>query len=125
MMFRLVIFVLSVWFFPFQSLGANSLDTVLNRASTSTFQKTADLIDHANTHTSAQNNSIFREMYFWDVDLDLEKDFKLNILFAIYDLTVHLLYPNQTAYLNTYTSYADLPVQSDKFLLFEQIKIPF
>ncbi|QQD16266.1 hypothetical protein [Sphingobacterium sp. UDSM-2020] len=128
MMLRLVIFVLSIWFFPFQSLGSTSLATVRNRANSSTFQRRFDpadqLIENGDSHLSDKRNSLFQQMYFWDIDLDLDKDFKLDTLFAIYDLTVHLLYPNQTAYVDSYTSYADLPVQSRKFLLFEQIKIP-
>lgn len=128
MMLRLVVFVLSVWFFPLQSLGSNTHATVRNRASSTSFQRRFDptdqLIDHEDDHLSDKKNSFFQEMYFWDIDLDLDKDLKLDKLFAIYDLAVHLLYPNQLAYLDSYTSHADLPVQSHKFLLFEQIKIP-
>lgn len=129
MMLRLVIFVLSVWFFPLQSLGSTTHATVRNRASSSSFQRRFDpvdqLIDHADDKLSDKKNSLFQEIYFWDIDFDLDKDFKYDTLFAIYDLTVRLLFPHQTAYLDTYSSQADLPVQSRKFLLFEQIKIPF
>ncbi|MNT95744.1 hypothetical protein D3C72_2376820 [compost metagenome] len=83
------------------------------------------MIDHTDDQLSDKKNSLFQEMYIWDIDLDLDRDLKLDKLFAVYDLTVRLLYPDQTAYLDTYSSQADLPVQSRKFLLFEQIKIPF
>ncbi|UZJ66366.1 hypothetical protein OKW96_10065 [Sphingobacterium sp. KU25419] len=129
MMLRLVIFVLSVWFFPLQSLGSTTHAPVRNRASSSSFQRRFDpadqLIDHTDDQLSDKKNSLFQEMYIWDIDLDLDRDLKLDKLFAVYDLTVRLLYTDQTAYLDTYSSQADLPVQSRKFLLFEQIKIPF
>lgn len=128
MMLRLVIFVLSIWFFPFQSLGSTSFATVRNRANSSTFQRRFDpadqIVENGESHLSDKRSSLFQQMYFWDIDLDLDKDFKFDTLFAIYDLSVHLLYPDQIAYLDSYTSHADLPVQSRKFLLFEQIKIP-
>lgn len=129
MMLRLVIFVLSVWFFPLQSLGSTTHAPVRNRAISSSFQRRFDpadqLIDHTDDQLSDKKNSLFQEMYIWDIDLDLDRDLKLDKLFAVYDLTVRLLYPDQIAYLDTYSSQTDLPVQSRKFLLFEQIKIPF
>ena len=129
MMFRLVIFVLSVWFFPFQSLGSNSLATVRNRTSLSSFQRRfapADqVLDNCVSHLSDKKSSLFQPTYFWGIDLDLDKDLKFHKSCATNYLTIFLLYPNEIALLDQCIPHVDLPVQSNKFLLFEQIKIPF
>lgn len=128
MMFKLVIFILSFCFFPFQSLRSNPHIAVRNCASLPEFQQEIEAANQDYNSCffdlSAKKSSLFQQTFFWNIDLEVDKDFKLDTLLEIYDLTIHLLYPNQGVYLDAYTSYADLPVQSHKFILFEQIKIP-
>ena len=129
MMFRLVIFVLSVWLFPFQSLGSTTHVSVQDTACSSTFQRIFDLggqdVDYCTSHLSVNKSTPFQQTYFWDLDFDLDKDLNLDKVLVVYDLAMNLFYSNENLFEDDYRFLHYLPVETDKFLLFEQIKIPF